>query len=256
MKQSPNNLVQKNSGSVQSQLGHRLILVVDNIPHAARTTSQLFKSMGYSTEVAYSTSAALKMLASGEVFPDLVFVEMRSYDESGIQFPKAVCSLPLWSHLPIMARTIASDKENILRAIRNGYCDLILRPTETDILKEKIDKVFFNSPKIDDATFALPVSAHARMSVDLEISSINEFGILATSAIPLKSNSVIRLSSDFLDQFELRENFFRVVGCEEFTSGKTTKYKVGLTFVGLNAKSSTLIRQYLVRNSSRVLKVS
>lgn len=234
----------------------RLILIVDNNSYSARLTSQQLRSMGFATEVTYSPSAALAMLKNGEVFPDLIFVEMFYHHENMFRFPEQVHEDDLWRSIPIMARSAPTTRQNIVRAIQSGYCDYILRPTEPDILREKIDKVFSTSTKVDTVTFALPVSTKGSVVADIDITAISEFGIEGCSEAPLKENTVIRLNSNFLNQFELANSFFRVTGCREEFKGSAERYKVALTFVALNFKSARLIRQYLVRQAKQVPRVA
>jgi CheY-like chemotaxis protein len=244
------------STSADVRITPRLILIVDNNPYSARITSHLFHSLGYSTETAHSMPAALNMLGTGEVLPDLIFMEMLYHNSNIFQFPEQVHSNPLWRNLPIVAHSVPTTKQNVVRAIQSGYCDYILRPTEPDILKEKIDRIFKSSTKVDSPTFALPVSTTGSVSVDIEITAISEFGIEGLTQVPLKENSVIKLNSTFLAQFDLSQSLFRVTGCAEHVESPNPRFKVALSFVGLSAESARLIRQYLIRQASRVLKVA
>jgi CheY-like chemotaxis protein len=247
---------QNSQAGADKGFGPKLILIVDNSPYSARITSKLLQSWGYICEVAHSPAAALAMLSNGEVFPDLLFVEMLYHRENVFSFPKQVHSNPLWRNLPIVAHSVRTTRQNVVRAIQSGYCDYILRPTEPDILKDKLEKLFSNSTQINSSTFALPIRTVASIGSDIEITAINELGIEGYSRSPLALNSVVTANSPFLDQFHLNHAQVRVMGCEEDLGSIPPKYKVAMTFIGLSSESATLIRQYLIRESKKVLKTA
>ena len=230
----------------------KMILLIDSSHYSAKLTSRYFRSWGFSTEVAHSTAAAGKMLKNGEVFPDLIFVEMPNTNAATFKFPQDVRANPLWGSVPIMIRCPSADRQNILRAIECGYCDYIVRPTEPDVLREKIEKALRPSLRIDAATFSLPIKASATTSLALELTRLSEFGVEGYCNQPLQPNSMITVTSAFLEQFELASSSFRVLGCEE-EGNRTDRYKLALTFIGLRPQSATLIRKYLLGQSAKAL---
>jgi len=126
----------------------KMILIVDSSQYSAQMTSRLLRSWGFSSEVTHSTIAALKMLNNGEVFPDMIFVDMANPNDIMFRFPVEIHSNPLWRSMPIMARCASSDSQSIVRAVESGYCDFIVRPTEPDVLREKIEKALNRSLSI------------------------------------------------------------------------------------------------------------
>lgn len=230
----------------------KMILIVDSSQYSAQITSRLLHSWGFSTEIAHSTFAALKMLDNGEVFPDMIFVETRNPDEVTFSFPKKVHSNQLWKTVPIVVRCASSDRQNIIRAIENGFCDYIIRPMEPDVLREKVEKVLNRSLSIDAATFSVPINVGATTALSVELTGLSEFGVEGYCNQPLQPESVIRLKCEFLRQFDLEECNFRVVGCEESRTG-AGKYKIAMTFVGLKPQSARLIRKFSLGQSGKVL---
>jgi len=230
----------------------KMILIVDSSHYSAQITSRLLQSWGFSTEVAHSTVAASKMLSNGEVFPDMIFVEMPNPNEAMFRFPGEVHSNLLWKSVPIMARCVSSDRINIVRAIESGYCDYIIRPMEPDVLREKVEKVLNRSLSIDAATFSVPINVSATTALSVELTGLSEFGVEGYCNQRLQPESVIRLKCEFLRQFDLEECNFRVIGCEESRTG-AGKYKIAMTFIGLRPQSAKLIRKFSLGQSAKVL---
>lgn len=230
----------------------KMILIVDSSRYSAQITARLLQKWGYSTEVAHSIAAALKMLNNGEVFPDLIFVEMPNLSEAMFIFPWEVHSNSLWKSVPIMARSASTDRQNIIRAIESGYCDYVIRPIEPDILREKIEKSLSRSLSIDAAAFSVPIDAAATIAHSIHLTGLNEFGVEGYCNQPLQPDSVISLKSEFLRQFDLQECNFRVVGCDESRTA-AGKYKIAMTFIGLRPQSARLIRKFSLGQSGKVL---
>lgn len=228
----------------------KMILIIDSSHYSAQITSRLLRSWGFSTEVAHSTIAASKMLSNGEVFPDMIFVEMPYPGDAIFKFPEEVHSSPLWKAVPIMVRCASSDRMNIVRAIESGYCDYIIRPMEPDVLREKVEKVLNRSLSIDAATFSVPINVSATTELSIELTGLSEFGIEGYCNQPLQPHSVMSLKCEFLRQFDLEECNLRVIGCEE--SRAAGKYKMAMTFVGLRPQSARLIRKFSLAHAGKV----
>jgi two-component system chemotaxis response regulator CheY len=228
----------------------KMIFIVDSNRYSAQMTSRLLQSWGFSTEVAHSTIAALKMLNNGEVFPDLIFVEMPSANNAMFKFPAEVHSNELWKSVPIVARGPSSDRANIVRAIESGYCDYIVRPMEADVLREKLEKVFDRSLNIDAATFSVPINVTATATLSVELTGISEFGVEGYCHQPLQPDSVVHVRSEFFKQFGFEDCNFRVIGCEQDRG--VGKHKLAMTFVGLGPQSAKLIRKFSLGQSGKV----
>lgn len=230
----------------------KMILIVDSSRHSAQTTARLLQTWGYSTEVAHSSAAALKMLNQGEVFPDMIFVEMPHPSGAIFNFPSEVHSNPLWRSVPLMARGPGGEKQNIVRAIDSGYCDYIVRPMESDILQEKIEKSLRRSLRIDAATFSVPINVTATAELSIDLTGLSEFGVEGYCNHRFPPDAILCLKSEFLKQFDLEQCNFRVVGCEESRT-EAGKYKIALTFIGLRARSANLIRKFSLGQSRKML---
>jgi len=229
----------------------KTILIVDSSYYSAQVTSRQLLNWGFSTDVAHSVSAALKMLDKGEAFPDMIFVEVPNPNDAICKFPKEVHSNALWKSVPIIARGASSDR-NISLTIEAGYCDYIVRPTEPDVLREKIEKALNQSVGIDAATFSVPIEASAEMPVSIELTGLSEFGVQGFCNHSLQPNSIVSLKCEFLSQFDLQQSNFRVIGCEEQRIG-AGRYKIAMTFVGLRPQSARLIRKFSLAQSGKVL---
>ena len=65
---------------------------------------------------------------------------------NGLELLVAVRKNPSTSKLPVLMVTAEALQENILAAIKAGVSNFVVKPFDTNMLKEKIDKIFANEP--------------------------------------------------------------------------------------------------------------
>ena len=237
------------SGSVQPF--SRLILIIDDQSYTSNITAHMLNRWGFATEVAHSPAAALRMLCSEEVIPDLILVEVSKLSKEVLKFPRAVHSMSLWKDIPIVAHSVRRESSMIMSAIKAGFGDYILRPTDPDILREKIEANFAKTSRIGESFFALPIVDHGSAAVDIRLTAINELGVEGFCAHPLVPGSVMRLSSDLIGKLRLELENFRVVHCEETKMNGSLRYKVAFAFVALSPRGARSIREHMIRSASR-----
>lgn len=228
---------------------HGRILIVDKNANSASIISSMLEAWGYTVEVVYTPKAVLEILKDEKrLKPDLVLVEIINQDSEAFRLPLIIHQLPEWSHLPIVAHSVLSDRSAVVNAVNCGYADYIVRPTDPDLLREKIISLLVSSTKIDGSTYAFPVSQEAKVIFDFKVTAISEFGIEGLCDHYFEPNSIVKMDSELLKPLQLSNSPLRVSGCDAIPMGPH-KYKVALTYVALTDQTAKLIRQYIIRNS-------
>jgi CheY-like chemotaxis protein len=85
---------------------------------------------------------AMNMLTSGEVVPDLIFLDLNMPLMNGKQFLAACGQVDKCRHIPVIVLSTTSDKSNIEETFRLGAKDYITKPHKFSewgtLIKEKL----------------------------------------------------------------------------------------------------------------------
>lgn len=105
-----------------SRAGH--VLVVDDEACSRQLMSAFLSEAGYSTEMAADGVEALA--AMERELPDLVITDLRMPRMDGLELIKAASRL--WPGLPCIMVTVVEDIETVVRAIRLGAVNYLIKP--------------------------------------------------------------------------------------------------------------------------------
>lgn len=78
--------------------------------------------------------------ASGKPFA-LVFCDWNMPEMTGIEVLEACRSTPEFASLPIIMVTAEAEQESVVRAIRAGATDYVVKPIAPDVLERKVNKI-------------------------------------------------------------------------------------------------------------------
>lgn len=85
---------------------------------------------------------AMNMLTSGEVLPDLIFLDLNMPLMNGKQFLAACRQVDKCRHIPVIVLSTTSDKSSIEETFRLGAKDYITKPHKFSewgtLIKEKL----------------------------------------------------------------------------------------------------------------------
>jgi DNA-binding response OmpR family regulator len=232
-----------------------VVLVVGPSASSALITARNLEAMGFTTDVVHSFSSALYLLKDDSLhhIPDLILVELNlaSQIPEALRFPAAVKNQTLWGNIPMIVRSPLKDSDTIVKALKAGYCDYVICPTDKDTLKERISRVFTQVAEIEKLTYPLPIQTSGILRLEIELSAINEFGAEALSQNFLAPGTVFNLQTDLLQRFHLKEIPVRVINCEELKKGDW-KYKLALGFVGISPALQQRFRQFAISKGKYV----
>lgn len=117
------------------------VLIVDDFSTMRRIINNLLSEIGLTnTEQAEDGSTALPKLEKGEF--DLLITDWDMPGMSGIELLRAVRADERIKDLPILMVTVEAKRDQIVEAAQAGVNGYLVKPFTSDVLKEKIEKIF------------------------------------------------------------------------------------------------------------------
>lgn len=117
------------------------ILVVDDFASMRKIIKGLLKQIGFQNiEEADDGSTALEKLKIGEF--DLVICDWNMPKMPGIEVLKAVRNDPQLKDLPFLMVTAEAKKDNVIKAVKAGVNQYVVKPFTAETLQKKIKKIF------------------------------------------------------------------------------------------------------------------
>jgi two-component system chemotaxis response regulator CheY len=116
------------------------ILVVDDFSTMRKVIKNLLKQAGFKNVVeAEDGVAALKVLKSQPV--DFIISDWNMPNMTGLEFLKAVRADSELSGLPFLMVTAEALKDNIVKAVKAGVSNYVVKPFTAEVLNQKIEKI-------------------------------------------------------------------------------------------------------------------
>ncbi len=121
------------------------ILLVDDFEMIRQVLRQILTELGFTNivEAENGFEAMEKLIAahiSKESF-DLVFCDWNMPELTGIEVLKALRETPEFVKLPFIMVTAECDQHAVIRALKTGATDYIVKPIAPDILARKVEKI-------------------------------------------------------------------------------------------------------------------
>jgi CheY-like chemotaxis protein len=115
------------------------ILVVDDSANARASISRnLVRGMQAQVLEASDGISALQILLRYRC--DLVLLDIRMPEMDGIETLRAIRRSPSHGSVPVVMLTGTSDEEQVVRAIKLGIVDYLVKPVTSELLCERITK--------------------------------------------------------------------------------------------------------------------
>ena len=117
------------------------ILVVDDMSTMRRIIRTILNQLGYSNiDEAENGKQALAKLKNEKY--DFVITDWNMPEMDGLTLVEEVRKDPELKSLPILMVTAEAKKENVMRALKAGVNNYIVKPFTPEVLKEKMEKIF------------------------------------------------------------------------------------------------------------------
>jgi len=235
----------------------REILIINPSETAVLVLRRLLQSWGFQVQSVSSIKEALEFFKKEETAPDVVISEILTRKgEDSFSLPREIHQLTSsYKEVPVIAYSVLKDKKTIVKAIDSGYADYVVRPSDAEVLKEKIFNLFTSKNFLNDSTYRCPVREEGEIILKVVISKINEFGLELWSDQFLRPKSQIRLKSPLLTQLGVLSGKLQVLGCEQ-QEGPIAglNYRSSLQFIGLSREAERELRRFAITDGKSIEK--
>lgn len=121
------------------------ILLVDDFEIVRLMLRNALGDLGFTDieEAEDGKTAMLKLVeahGAGKPFA-LVFCDWNMPEMTGIEVLEACRTTPEFATLPIVMVTAEAEQESVVRAIRAGATDYVVKPIAPDVLERKVNKI-------------------------------------------------------------------------------------------------------------------
>ncbi len=137
------------------------ILIIDDDPTVYLVINGILIKSGYETAHASSVSEAIKILQA-DISIKLIICDIMMPEADGFDFLKGIGNNPIHKNTPVLMCSAVGDKEMILKAIKLGARDYIIKPIDSKILLGKLTNLLETKSTpiilvVDDEEFILEI---------------------------------------------------------------------------------------------------
>ncbi|MCG8325976.1 MAG: response regulator, partial [Thiotrichales bacterium] len=169
----------------------RTILIVEDETVLARAVQKRLNRSGFKSDIAGDLHNARTKFS--ELSPDLVLLDMRLPDGSGLDFLSDIRSKEQ-SNCAVLVMSAYGEIEDAVSAMKLGASDYLKKPVDLDELMLNIEKVFSNYDREQKLTYSAKREQHAVEGVEFlgecrELQDIRS-QVDRIAALSLSSNSI------------------------------------------------------------------
>ncbi len=118
-------------------------LVVEDMVVMRRLIINTLNGLGYyEVDGADNGEEAWEMLAQNDY--DCIITDWLMPGMDGVELTKLVRQTPATRHIPILMITVQAERNNVRTALKAGISDFIVKPFNSEILINKLDKMLSN----------------------------------------------------------------------------------------------------------------
>lgn len=119
----------------------KTILVIDDEADYRELLSHVLKQSGYEVQVATNGAEGLERLAGGPA-PDMVLLDLNLPDTDGYEMCRKIRELAKTKTVPIIMVTIQSEMKDIVKGLRLGADDYVIKPFDPDEVVARMSALF------------------------------------------------------------------------------------------------------------------
>lgn len=124
----------------------KTVLVVEDDPDFQKLTRHILEQEGYKIFTASNGAQGLKVLE--EWIPDMILLDIRLPDMDGYEICRIIRSNPRHGRIPIIMVTVESEVKNIVRGLKMGADDYIVKPFDPKELLARVRGLFRQIEKL------------------------------------------------------------------------------------------------------------
>lgn len=215
------------------------VLIIDDNSMDIKIVSHSVEKIGYSCYGFTDYNEALSWTEQNT--PQYIFLDLQMPAITGFDLIPILKNIPSLKDTPILIISGKNDKADVMRAIKAGAIDYVVKPLDPLVIQEKFRKVesdaeFFNIA-IGESQ---PVSAY--VSKPVEILNISEFGVTLKSDMEIEKGTTLELTSVSAEIFGTNKLILRCLSSD--IPKETNAYISQMTYVGMREPQRQLIRKF------------
>ncbi len=129
----------ENTADSQVPDAARKILIVDDSAAIHERFRDIFEKNGFSVLQAVDGLSAIKR--SLEERPDIILMDLNMPKMNGIESARVIRSNPATAHIPVCMFTTEGEKESVVRAIRSGVKDYIIKTMPPETVLDRVKAI-------------------------------------------------------------------------------------------------------------------
>src|SRR5450432_1555743 len=133
------------------------VLVIDDDEAAREILVELLGRIGFHAFAAADGRAGLEWLAGAAAPPQAVLLDLRMPGLDGFEVLKRYREEG--GTAPVIALSAMDEKEAVVKAMRLGASDYLVKPIEPEELKEAIERCSLPKPAVTEENIAAPIPA-------------------------------------------------------------------------------------------------
>lgn len=215
------------------------ILIIDDNPVDVKIAISSIERIGFACYGFTDHHGAILWLESN--VPQLILLDLQMPTITGYELIPILKKNANAAGVPIIIISGKNQSEDVLRAIKLGANDYVVKPLDPLVLQEKVEKVNagvdseFHSVDITEAD-----GIKAFVSKAIKILSLSEFGMKVSSETKLSPGETLEVTGLPLKEFGTDRLLVRCLSCEAAT---TQLYVAQMTFVGMIESQRQALRQ-------------
>ncbi len=152
----------------------KLVLVVEDEPDMARILSFNLERNGFRVQVAAEAGAAVPWVESHE--PDLVLLDLRLPDGSGLDVLRRIRAFPGTRQTPVIVVSALGDEDTVVEALNLGADDYVVKPFRTGELLARTRRLLARTEEIAGATPAAGRLRRGTVTLDFSTRTVTVQG--------------------------------------------------------------------------------
>ncbi|MBN1113871.1 MAG: response regulator [Oligoflexia bacterium] len=230
------------------------ILVVDDDRDTRSLVRRILESRGFRVTMAEGVSEC--MLRLKDDTPHLAILDVELRDGNAFDILGTVKSHPVYQNIPVVLLSNHSDTNLITRAISMGIRDYLVKPVNSKVITERVEKILAPRLETRGESVILPLEleeACALVTYKTNIVRVRENSFDIVGNVFLKGRTGIEIKSSLLEKMgvaAIPKKVVRTAG----VSGKIEKkykglkYESRISFVAVGEQINKRIRQFINRH--------
>ena len=148
------------------------VLTVDDSKTIRMVVKRAFK--GFDCELHEAENGVEGLSLASKVKPDLIVLDITMPVMNGIEMLEKLKAEPSLKDIPVIMLTAESGKDNVMKIVKMGVNDYMVKPFKGDQLIERVEKIVKLSPKSADAAGAGSAGKYFALDQDVELLNLPE----------------------------------------------------------------------------------